>query len=891
MQTNYRQLWNWKLCLVLVTVLVLLVPQTGWARWKIEDWEQAKNDDGDGPYTWVNGNLTQTQSKYFEGDAVPFRLHMSGLTVGSHTLEIKYQCTKGGKMAYDYLVSWDHSETTAPITADIDVSSFTGPTLFTIPEDPNITGQGVAQLPGNFTLYNGTITAFSAYSHDGDPTADCFTRFTITFTADGPDFLMAWGGHISTQADWGDGNSAVYIHGSPYHMILVQLDGAPTGSKDLQMAAAVIEVTDYDFGDAPDSYGTSLAANGANHLIAADFWLGASIDPEPDGFPTIGATGDDLNGSDDEDGVTFPVPLVAGLPATIAVDGGPSGGELDAWIDFNGNGQFDHPTELLTGATIILVAGANVVPINVPVTAVPGITYARFRLSTAGSLPPDGPADDGEVEDYTVEIGQQPGTIIIEKQTLPDGATETFEFSPSWGTNFTLRDNRAEHSGPLAPGSYSASEINLPPGWDLTDISIVDPSGGSSVNNNEAIFDLAAGEVITATFTNTLKGTIIIEKQTLPDGAPDLFEFTGDASGLISDDQQITVNDLAPGQYNAQELIPPGWTLTDISVDDGNSTFDLGNAEVTFNLEAGETVKATFTNTQKGTIIIEKQTDPDGAVGSFEFTGDVTGSISDNQQIKVENLIPGQYTAEELVPGGWELTSVVLDDNNSSGDVNTATANFVLDPGETVKAVFTNTLNVTEIDVEKDAEVFWERTYEWDIEKTVTPTEWHLFHGESGESQYTVTVTRSVLSDMVTVSGQICVTNTGQIATSGLMYIDTLQYRTPQMNDWGVIEISSGIPAAIPAGETDCYQYQFTFEVIPDAEYRNVAVARISNFDGHEGEIFGPRFVIPVNLPQLPNKENNPIVHVVDTNGMKWEFTNSDSETYTTTFLCDEHEG
>ena len=39
-------------------------------------------------------------------------------------------------------------------------------------------------------------------------------------------------------------------------------------------------------------------------------------------------------------------------------------------------------------------------------------------------------------------------------------------------------------------------------------------------------------------------------------------------------------------------------------------------------LQPGETVTCTFTNTKRGTIIVEKQTSPDGATGDFTFTGD-----------------------------------------------------------------------------------------------------------------------------------------------------------------------------------------------------------------------------------------------------------------------------
>ncbi len=54
--------------------------------------------------------------------------------------------------------------------------------------------------------------------------------------------------------------------------------------------------TNFDFGDAPNSYGTLLASNGARHAIVPGFQLGQRIDGEADGQPTAGATGDDANG-------------------------------------------------------------------------------------------------------------------------------------------------------------------------------------------------------------------------------------------------------------------------------------------------------------------------------------------------------------------------------------------------------------------------------------------------------------------------------------------------------------------------------------------------------------------------------------------------------------------
>src|SRR5439155_18351381 len=45
-----------------------------------------------------------------------------------------------------------------------------------------------------------------------------------------------------------------------------------------------------DFGDAPDSYGTLLASNGARHVISTSLRLGATVTAEPDGQPSATAS-------------------------------------------------------------------------------------------------------------------------------------------------------------------------------------------------------------------------------------------------------------------------------------------------------------------------------------------------------------------------------------------------------------------------------------------------------------------------------------------------------------------------------------------------------------------------------------------------------------------------
>ena len=75
----------------------------------------------------------------------------------------------------------------------------------------------------------------------------------------------------------------------------------PNGSGNSAEFSSAVErledrlvLTAFDYGDAPDSYGTLLASNGARHDDAGAF-LGAKVDLENDGQPSANATSDDSN--------------------------------------------------------------------------------------------------------------------------------------------------------------------------------------------------------------------------------------------------------------------------------------------------------------------------------------------------------------------------------------------------------------------------------------------------------------------------------------------------------------------------------------------------------------------------------------------------------------------
>ncbi|MHC4498100.1 MAG: GEVED domain-containing protein, partial [Planctomycetota bacterium] len=166
-----------------------------------------------------------------------------------------------------------------------------------------------------------------------------------------------------------------------------------------------------DFGDAPDpNYPTLLNSNGARHVIGGPYFCddgsGDAPDAEPNGQPNATATGDDGDADgDDEDGVVFPT-LIAGQPGLVDVNVCGGGGIVELWIDYNGDGDWDDPCEFEFSGW--MGNGPDTVLVDPPADSVPGTTFARCRISTAGVLLPTGQANDGEVEDHTVTIEPAP---------------------------------------------------------------------------------------------------------------------------------------------------------------------------------------------------------------------------------------------------------------------------------------------------------------------------------------------------------------------------------------------------------------------------------------------------------------------------------------------------
>jgi hypothetical protein len=294
-----------------------------------------------------------------------------------------------------------------------------------------------------------------------------------------------------------------------------------------------------------------------------------------------------------------------------------------------------------------------------------------------------------------------PARVILRKATQPTGATTSFGFTGELGS-FSLSHGESRTFDNLFPGEFDVQETQQA-GWTLGDVTCGNDS--LEIDENGAVtLDAAAGRTLDCTFTNQRPGTIVIKKETIPDGDPTEFEFFGEDFFTLTDGQSKTFTGLAPDAYSVSEFPSDPWAVQSVSCDDDDSSVvdpEFSPGELTVNLAAGETVICTFTNQRQptGTIVIRKETDPTGTPGSFTFVGpeDDPFDLGHGEDHTITDLRVGEYNISESVPDGWEVARVTCDDDDSvpdEFDLSSLTVNLAAN--ETVTCTFVNRLIPTE---------------------------------------------------------------------------------------------------------------------------------------------------------------------------------------------------
>lgn len=277
------------------------------------------------------------------------------------------------------------------------------------------------------------------------------------------------------------------------------------------------------------------------------------------------------------------------------------------------------------------------------------------------------------------------GMVEITKQTDPDGQTQLFDYTKSFGTDpvsedtFQLADGQSRTFGGVLFGTgYTVTEDALPSGWSFTGLDCSDSTGDVAYTVDQATrtvtFDIQdANDFLRCTYTNAALADLTIVKQVTDDPGADTFGFTT-TGGLSPDTFTLTptatgaagadstsYEGVPTGTYTVDETVPAGWNLTGATCDNGDDPTDG------IELGAGDDVTCTFVNTrERGAIDVAKTRkhaaaeDGVGPQAGVTFTvaaasGDTVGTVEtdDAGHACVAGLLYGDYTVTEQVPDGY----------------------------------------------------------------------------------------------------------------------------------------------------------------------------------------------------------------------------------------------
>ena len=356
--------------------------------------------------------------------------------------------------------------------------------------------------------------------------------------------------------------------------------------------------------------------------------------------------------------------------------------------------------------------------------------------------------------------------IEIEKVNVGGAPADEFEFDPSADLgvesialdqdgNWTMTGGDEQVFGEVVPNAgrsaYTVAEL-VPAGYRLTGIEC---DHGNTSKTSAAGFDgeaatatieVAAGQTVHCTFTNTRNGSLTVVKRVAGDPQGQKFAFSpsdelvtvggeepalqpGDTVELLADGSEVfpglIPNDEGGKSYTVDETVPAGYRLTDIDCDGSSDDQDATNLDgidrgAVVKVAAGEDVTCEFTNTKDATIKIAKVNvgGPEDDQFAFDASSDFGArsvtyaldaddkwSMTGGQTQELSGVVPNaghagrDYSVKELVPEHYRLTAIECDGDNTgkadpagfTGDA--AAADIVVAPGATVLCTFTNTRN------------------------------------------------------------------------------------------------------------------------------------------------------------------------------------------------------
>ncbi len=486
---------------------------------------------------------------------------------------------------------------------------------------------------------------------------------------------------------------------TPASLYTLQMAGAvATLAYGATNASFLLESDNADVGDAPISYGNPTHTLGGIRM-------GASVDADAALLNNATATGDDVNNTDDEDGVTLTPLLPTGETTIVPVSIQSASGFLSVWFDWNADGDFNDAGEQMITAQAVAVGTTNL-NIAVPLTAIIGPTFARFRVCTNNAAldncnTPISTVQSGEVEDYQFTVSRK---LILRKTTLGGvggafGYTLTNTVQTTGTVTTTVVNTPTQVDGDTASTATLAytisspttavtiNENTLPAGWQLTGATCTNAAGTTVGSLTGSTYTLTGVEIgasvsFTCTFTNTQLPILRLQKA-LPSGrfiAADQFALTiagtGGPATVTTTGAGTTATGVAtlnPGAlgaiYTLSEAGAAGALLTNYTTTyactnalAGGQTPSGSGTSVTVTAVAGDDLTCTLTNTRKSQADLRvTKTNTPGVNGEVDQAADtVVSGTTANYSIVVTNLGPDAANGSVLTdpaPTGLTCTT------------------------------------------------------------------------------------------------------------------------------------------------------------------------------------------------------------------------------------------
>ena len=241
------------------------------------------------PVEFERGNSNANKSHFAEGFSVPYRIEFTTLEANQqYRVRIAFDVKKNGSVAFDYITGFQNLQLSTSLSPEL-VNPLVGTGLqnlsgisssfLAIPSPAYTTntifnstaGNSFTQLKttagfnpeislptspfssslrdkGNMAIWNATLNSIQYVGGVDISPGTVSVAMEIVFTKanNANNVVLAWGGHIASLLDWGQGNSASAISGSPYHMYVETVvktnDGSMicNGNMDCQLSSDAV---------------------------------------------------------------------------------------------------------------------------------------------------------------------------------------------------------------------------------------------------------------------------------------------------------------------------------------------------------------------------------------------------------------------------------------------------------------------------------------------------------------------------------------------------------------------------------------------------------------------------------------------------------------------------